>query len=107
MRYLATLTLDYSAARNHNMRAQLMNAICQAGWSYAETSALYIECDNLDKIRLGLEMLARAVQLPGTLSALNLQVQLVEEDRDPPAAANHPYALDKTLALPLPSAPSV
>jgi hypothetical protein len=101
--YRAVLTIDYSTPIDSNDYNRLLNAICQAGWAYAETSALYVECDDLGPILLALEVLARAVDDPGTLSALNIQVQLIGDDRDPPAASNHALALDNMLKRPLPS----
>jgi hypothetical protein len=103
MDYRAVLTLDYSNIQDGNDYQRLLNALCQAGWAYAETSALYVESDDLQPILLALEVLARAVDDPGTLSALNLQVQLIGPDRDPPAAFNHRRALDNVLRRPLPS----
>jgi hypothetical protein len=104
MDYRAVLTLDYSKPIDNNDYQRLINALCQTGWAYAETSALYVECANLKPIRLALEVLARAIDDPGTLSAATLQVQLIGEDRDPPAADNHSQALPNMLARSLPSA---
>lgn len=103
MAYLATLTLDYSGTRDSNAYNQLLNALEQAGWLYAETSAMYVECEDLQPILLGLELLARAVGVPGDLSALNLQVQFIGYDRSAPGAPNHRRALSHVLARPLPS----
>src|SRR5687767_13440672 len=103
MDYRATLTLDYTRPTDPNAYARLLNALHQAGWEYAETSAMYVESQDLGPILLGLEVLARAVDLPGELSALNLQVQLVGPPRQPPAARNHRRALQNLLHQPLPS----
>ncbi len=103
MDYRAVLTIDYSAPIDNNDYSRLINALCQAGWAYAETSALYVECDDLGPVLLALEVLARAAHHPGVLSALDLQVQLIGEDRDPPAAAYHRQALSNMLGRPLPS----
>lgn len=103
MDYRAVLTLDYTGTRNVNAYAQLLNALAQAGWSYAETSAMYIESEDMAPILLGMELLARAASGPGTLSALDLQVQLIGEERPPPASANHSRALKHVLRRPLPS----
>lgn len=103
MDYRAVLTLDYTATADRNDYNRLLNALAQAGWAYAETSAMYVECDDLAPVLLGLEVLARTVASPGTLSAMNLQVQLVGAPRDAPAAANHQQALPIMLGRPLPS----
>lgn len=103
MDYRAVLTLDYTGGTDPNAYAQLLNALAQAGWSYAETSAMYIESDDMTPIRLGMELLARAASVPGTISALDLQVQLIGVEREPPAAENHRRALSRVLSRPLPS----
>ncbi len=103
MDYRAVLTLDYTGTKDINDYQRLLNALAQAGWAYAETSAMYVECDDLAPVLLGLEVLARSVASPGTLSAMNLQVQLVGATREPPAARNHKRALTKMLERPLPS----
>lgn len=103
MDYRAVLALDYTGGQDPNHYARLLNALEQAGWAYAETSAMYIECDDLAPIELGLEVLARGVSKPGTVSALSLTVQLVGPPRDPPAALNHPRALERLIHEPLPS----
>lgn len=103
MDYRAVLTLDYNTPYDGNALNRLYNALEQAGWAYAETSAMYVECDDLQPVLLGLELLARAVGLPGDISALNLQVQLVGPPRRPPAAGNHRRAISKLLSEPLPS----
>lgn len=104
MSYVATLTLDYTGA-TPNEYQRLLNALVQAGWEYAETSAVILESESLAEVRLGLEVLARAIETPGTLSALSLQVQLVGPHREAPAARNHAKALEKLLAIPLPGRP--
>lgn len=103
MDYRAVVTLDYTGTRDGNAYQRLLNALDQAGWSYAETSAMYIECDDIGPILLGLEVLARAAASPGTVSALNLQVQLVGPERAAPAAQNHAQALPNVLNMALPS----
>jgi hypothetical protein len=97
MDYRGVLTLDYSTPINPNEYARLLNALEQAGWEYAETSAMYIECDDIDPVLLALEVLARALVAPGQITAMNLQLQLVGQPRRPPAARNHRRALDKIL----------
>jgi hypothetical protein len=103
MDYRAVLTLDYSGTRDVNANARLLNALDQAGWEYAETSAMYVEAQNLTAVLLGLEILARYVDAPGTLSALTLQVQLVGPPREPPAKRHHKQALKNVLDQPVPS----
>lgn len=102
MVYIATLTLDYTGA-TANEYNRLLNALCQCGWEYAETSAVVYEAEDLGGVRLALEVLARAVETPGLLSALNLQVQLVGSTREPPAANFHRRALENLLQEPIPS----
>ncbi len=101
--YRAVLSIDYSKPIDINDYNRLINAICQAGWSYAETSALYVECEDLQPVLLALEVLARSVGDPGNLSASSINVQLIGDDRDPPAAHNHVRALNNMLARDLPS----
>lgn len=103
MDYRAVLTLDYTKPIDRNAYTRLLNALVQAGWSYAETSALYVDSDDLAPIQLALEVLARATHTPGTLSALTIQVQLVGHERPAPAAVNHAKALTNLLQQPLPS----
>jgi hypothetical protein len=103
MDYRAVLTLDHNAPFDGNALYRLYNGLEQAGWSYAETSAMYIECDDLGPVLMGLELLARGLGAVGELSAMNLQVQLVGPPRRPPAANNHRRALDNLLGQPLPS----
>lgn len=100
MTYIATLTLDYTGG-NTNEQTRLTNALCQAGWEYVETSALAYQADHLDGVRLALEVLARAVETPGTLSALAIQVQLIGATRLPPAEQSHRRALRNLLSAPL------
>jgi hypothetical protein len=101
--YRAVLTVDYSKTDDINAYQRLQNALCNAGWSYAETSALYIESCSLDPILVALELLSRYVTEPGMLSAMSFQVQLIGEDRDPPAAGSHKQAIPFILNYPLPS----
>ena len=103
MTYIATLTMDYTGPSS-NEYVRMLNALCQCGWEYAETSALVYESPDLGGLRLALEVLARAIETPAaTLSALSLQVQLVGASREPPAAQNHARALGRLLREPLPS----
>lgn len=103
--YYAVLTLDYNTPHDNNAYTRLLNALGQVGWEYAETSAMVLADEpNLDRVRLGLEILARAAASPGQVSALTLQVQLVGgADRQIPGAANHRQALNRLSQLPLPS----
>jgi hypothetical protein len=103
MDYRAVLTLDYVTPTDGNDNARLLNALEQAGWTYAETTAMYLECSDLRPILLGLEVLARGLDGPGAISALNFQVQLIGPDRRPPAWPNHRQALANILKRPLPS----
>jgi len=102
MDYRAVLTLDYTKP-TPNEYNRLLNALAQSGWTYAETSAMYIEATDTEGIRLALELLARAVDTPGTLSAMTVQVQLVGERSETPAAKFHRQAKNNLLKLPLPS----
>ncbi|WP_420113802.1 hypothetical protein [Pseudactinotalea sp.] len=103
MPYLATLTLDYTG-QQPNEYTRLLNALCQCGWDYVETSALVFEGEDLDGVRLALEVLARSVESPGMLSSLNVQVVFMGAPRQPPAARNHNRALPNLLRHALPSA---
>lgn len=101
-KYRATLTLAYTGGTS-NEQSRLSNA--QAGWDYVETSAFAVDSDSLQEVRLALEVLTRAVETPGTLSALALQVQMLEPGLEAPAAASHRKALEKLLKEPLPDRP--
>lgn len=102
--YRAVLTLDYTRMRDTNAYNRILKALCEVGWSYAETSALYIECEDLEPITWAMELLARSVSSPGGyLSALNLQVQLVGPPRNPPGVGTTSRAFDNLLRMPLPS----
>lgn len=101
--YFATITADYCTPYDNNDYTRLLNALCQAGWTYAETSALYIESDSIAPISLALEILARSAHRPGDVSALTLNVQLIGEERRPPGAVNHRQALGNVLRRRLPS----
>jgi hypothetical protein len=102
MTYRGVITIDYTKSKPNEYN-RLLNAICQCGWKYAETSALSVDCEDLTPIMKALEVLARAVDTGGTLSALNLHVQLVGEVRDPPGAQNNKNALANLLKIQLPS----
>jgi len=103
MTNVATISLDYNH-QSPNEYQRLINALVQSGWEYADTSALVYDSENLAGVRLALEVLARAMETAGELSALALQVQLVGQSRSAPAAVNHRRALPKLLKEPLPSA---
>jgi hypothetical protein len=64
---------------------------------------MYIECDEISPVLLGMEILARYAAIPGTVSALDVQVQLVGHPRQAPAAQNHRRALETVLKTALPS----
>jgi hypothetical protein len=64
---------------------------------------MYIECDNMGPILMAFELLARGAASPGDISAMSLQVQLIEQDRPLPAAGNHRQALRRVLDQQLPS----
>lgn len=102
MDYRAVLTLDYSGMRDSNAYQRVLQALGHAGWGYAETSAMYIESSDLRPILLALELLARAASSPGTLSALTLQVQLIE-DRAIPGATKPENAYERLIGMSLPS----
>lgn len=80
MDYRAVLTLDYSGPTDANARSRLLKALQHAGWSYAETSAMHIECSSIQPVLLGLEVLARYLDTPGDLSACTIMIQLVGPD---------------------------
>ncbi len=64
---------------------------------------MVLDSDTLDEFRLGLEVLARTLEEPGTLTAFSMQIQQVGEARTPPAAKSHRRALPNALAADLPS----
>ena len=103
MDYRATLTLDYSGRTNGNARARLFKGLEDVGWTYAETSAMYVECGDLEPVLLGLELLARGLDAPGVLSACTLTVQLVEPERPAPGVGTPTNAYASLMRRELPS----
>jgi len=75
----------------------------QAGWAYAETSAMYIECIDLQPVRLGLEVLARFLHVPGSPSACTITIQLVGPEQNAPGNTTPANAYATVMAKPLPS----
>jgi hypothetical protein len=102
MLYNGAITLDYTGSKKHNERSQLMNALTQAGWKYAETSAVHLESGDLNAALLALEVLARAIGDVGTLSALTVSIQGIAGDLEPPNTKGNPNALKKVLKKDLP-----
>lgn len=103
MTYIGTMTYDYASDGDSNARARLANALDQAVWSYSGRTAMVLDSDSLDEFRLGLEVLARTLEEPGTLTAFSMQIQQVGEARRPPNAKNHQRALRRVLTADLPS----
>jgi hypothetical protein len=102
MTYIGTLTYDYSG-QDTNARNLLTNALAQAGWSYSGRTAMVLDSETLEEFRRGLEVLARILETPGTLTALSMQIQKVGEARRPPAYASNRRAYTKALESALPS----
>jgi hypothetical protein len=84
--YRAVINLGYSGVRDGNEYNYLLNALAGAGWEYVETSAMAYK-GPLPGILLGLELLARAVPKPGTVSAITRQAQRIGEVRGSPLGA--------------------
>lgn len=97
------LTLDYSGETNSNARNYLLSALEHAGWRYAETSAMYVECTDMRRVLLGLEMLARYLDKPGQVSACTVTIQLVGPERNAPGAMSSSDAYEAVMGCPLPS----
>jgi hypothetical protein len=100
--YRAVINLDYTRPNNAGYQ-RILNALDGAGWDYVETSAMAYEGD-LDGIRLGLEVLARALPTGGTVSAVTIQIQRIGAARPTPGAQRPENALDAVLGMDLPSA---
>jgi hypothetical protein len=84
--YLGILNFDYSNSTDGNARYLIAQALEQVGWTYAETSAFVLQSDDLLPFRQALDLLSRSAELPGTVSSLNLVVQLVDERLTVPGA---------------------
>lgn len=103
MDYRAVITLDYDGPTDPNDRNRLYKAMEAAGWSYAQTSAMYIECRDLEPVLSGLEILARSLDVPGVLSACAITIQLVGPDRGAPGNTTSRNAYRTVMQRPLPS----
>lgn len=96
--YRAVINLDFTGQRP-NAYAKLVSALLQAGWERMETSALAIETEDLNRIWVGSEVVAKQAGRAGTLSAYTLQVQRLGDPQPYAAAANHQTALEDILGL--------
>jgi hypothetical protein len=104
MRYVATLTLDYTNLKVNEYQ-RLLVAFEHAGWEYVETSALVYEADDLVGVLRALALLSKSAHLGGDLSALNLQVQAVGFGKNVATTRNPSNAYRDVMALPGPPAP--
>jgi len=75
MQYRAIINIDHTAAST-NEQQRLAAALSAAGWKKVETSAYAIETDNdLGRIWLGVELVAKQSADIGALSALTIHIQ--------------------------------
>ena len=103
MFYRAVINLDFGD-KDTNEYQKLIAALMATDWKYVETSALWIETDNLGKIWRGAELIARQCGYAGELTALTLHIQGTEfpDGKDYSAANNHKNAVNDILARPMP-----
>lgn len=103
MLYRAILTIDFTDQNTNNYQ-KLVTALIQSDWKYMETSALYIETDDLSKIWAAFALVPRQAKDAGTLSALSLNIQGSENFTGVAYAAsnNHPNAKHDIMAKPFP-----
>lgn len=105
MKYRAQITLDWGEPHSPNDQQAILAALVKTGWCLAETTALVIETDDLNRIWQGIEVVAKGADAAGTLTALSFNVVASDDfgkSRPYPALGNHPKALDKLSALPYP-----
>ena len=100
--YIAVINLDYSQPQDNNAYQKIIAALIQAGWDYAETSALTYNGPDLGPVLVALDLLARALPTGGIPSAMTIQLQRIGEMKDYAAAKNHPNALSDCRAMPRP-----
>jgi hypothetical protein len=93
MAYRAVLNYDFSATTDNNQATKLKVALTQAGWEKGETTAYFIERDDLHDVWKGVELFAKQCADIGTLSAMNFHIQLDALQAVPAnQMANHPNA---------------
>ena len=100
MIYLATISLDYTDT-NIGGYQKLQAALIQTGWTYSETSTLYVETEDLEVVRRGLALLAHGIDGGGTLSNLNVTVHLVGDPYTPRSVTTHRYAVEQIMDRPI------
>ena len=94
--YQAVINLDFTGMDVAEYQ-KLISALIQAGWSYTETSALVISTDDLSKVWMGAEVVAKQAAAAGTLSAFTMHVQLAEGAKPYAQEKNYPKALEEIL----------
>jgi hypothetical protein len=105
MMYRAHLTFDWGAPHSPNDQQAIIAALLDIGWLLVETTAFAIETQDVAKVWMGIEVVAKGSTAAGTLTALTFSVVAGDNfarSRPYPAAANHPEALDKILWRGLP-----
>ncbi|MBI5764780.1 MAG: hypothetical protein HZA51_14785 [Planctomycetes bacterium] len=107
MPYLCSLTVDCSdlpgGAGRGNAYEQLKNALVQLGWHWLDTSSFFVQSDSVAAVYGALELVAKSEASIGGYSHVSYQAQwYTDVPRIPSTAANHPNALQRVRALPLP-----
>lgn len=81
----------------------MLSALEAVGWDYYPTSSMVLDADTLGPVIEAFEILARAVDRPGELSMLGLQIKLVDLPRQAPGATSPRAALGAVRQLPSPN----
>jgi len=106
MPYRAHVRIDYIEGADRNECQKLIAAFKEAGWNYAETTALAVEAEELRVVLRGLDILARQIPFAGDVSGLLFDVQRSDDfavDHPYKAADNHPNALRDVRRRPSPT----
>jgi len=79
MQYRAILNYDFTATTDANDLMRLKLALVEGGWLHVETSAFTIETDEISKVWLGIELIAKQASSIGSLSALTYHIQASQD----------------------------
>jgi hypothetical protein len=79
MQYRAILNYDFTGTTDTNDATRLKLALVEAGWLHVETSAFTIETNEISKVWLGIELVAKQASSIGELSALTYHIQASED----------------------------
>lgn len=105
-RYRALIALDWGKPHRRKYQQKLVSALIDAHWNLVETSTFAIDTPDLKDVWKGLDLVARASTVAGTLTALSVNIVGSDDfSKSKPYAAkkNHPNALDDFAKIPYPS----